>query len=320
MIKKLKLLVLRYSNIIDLPFSILIILPAIILKYYRVIGSRKLRLCTKILKKIGVFPIRDHYYEPSFKNEYSQKKNTKERFLPGINLHEKEQLKFLKNLVFKDEFINFVEKENFDLYNKSFLPGDSDLLFQYIRNLKPKKIIEIGSGNSTIIANHALSLNKQKNDIISSHVCIEPFEQPWLDSFEGIKIIRKKVECIQSEVDWRNDLVSGDLLFIDSSHVIRPDGDVLFEYLEILPQLNNGVHVHIHDIFTPRDYLINWLSKDIKFWNEQYLLEALISNSDRYRIVASLNWLKHNYYDELKEVCPFLETRSEPGSFYLQIR
>jgi hypothetical protein len=110
------------------------------------------------------------------------------------------------------------------------------------------------------------------------------------------------------------------LLFIDSSHIIRPQGDVLKEYLEILPLLPSGVYVHIHDIFTPKDYPSRWVVDNVLFWNEQYMLEALLSNSDRYEVIGALNFLKNNYFDMLKKVCPYLRTSDEPGSFYLRIR
>jgi hypothetical protein len=95
---------------------------------------------------------------------------------------------------------------------------------------------------------------------------------------------------------------------------------VLFEYLEILPQLQSGVIVHVHDVFSPRDYLENWIKRDVRFWNEQYLLEATLGNTSRYEILAALNQLKHDHYEHLKRVCPYLERDQEPGSFYFRIR
>jgi len=66
--------------------------------------------------------------------------------------------------------------------------------------------------------------------------------------------------------------------------------------------------------------LKSWVVDEVKFWNEQYLLEALLSNTDRYEIVAALNLLKHDYYNELKEVCPYLSENREPGSFYIRVK
>jgi hypothetical protein len=140
----------------------------------------------------------------------------------------------------------------------------------------------------------------------------------WLESFSEIDVIRRKVE--DCDLDWSKSLGPGDLLFIDSSHIIRPQGDVLKEFLEILPQLASGVYVHVHDIFSPKDYLREWVVDEVKFWNEQYLLEALLSNSDRYQVVGALNYLKHRHFDRLNEVSPYLTEDREPGSFYIKVR
>ena len=114
------------------------------------------------------------------------------------------------------------------------------------------------------------------------------------------------------------ELDAGDILFIDSSHMIRPQGDVVFEYLEILPTLKDGVIVHIHDIFSPRDYPADWVIDRVWFWNEQYLLEAFLTLNSDWKIIGALNYLRHNHYDKLKEKCPFLTQDREPGSFYIQ--
>jgi hypothetical protein len=126
-------------------------------------------------------------------------------------------------------------------------------------------------------------------------------------------------ELKKLEFDWKNELAEGDLLFIDSTHMIRPQGDVLMEYLQIIPKLTKGVYVHVHDIFTPKDYLKRWVIDDVRFWNEQYLLEALLTDTKKYQVVAALNYLKHHHYDALHKVCPYLSTEHEPGSFYFKV-
>lgn len=119
--------------------------------------------------------------------------------------------------------------------------------------------------------------------------------------------------------DWAGELGAGDLLFVDSSHMIRPQGDVLTEHLQIFPRLSKGVYVHIHDIFTPKDYPNEWIVDEVRFWNEQYLLEALLTNTTRYQVVAALNYLKNNHFNKLAERCPYLTEEREPGSFYFKV-
>ena len=131
-----------------------------------------------------------------------------------------------------------------------------------------------------------------------------------------VVVVRQCVEDVDKEIF--SELEENDILFIDSSHVIRPQGDVLFELFELLPALKPGVIVHIHDIFSPRDYPIEWIRDEVRLWNEQYLLEAFLTSNREWKVIGALNYLHHNYYEQLNSVCPYLTKDSEPGSFYIQ--
>jgi len=287
------------------------------------IGPRKLPKSRELLKSVGIFPIRDHYYQPLF--QYAKLRHSPEdvRRLPGINMNIEGQLRFLSSLDYRQELISmqlFEPKERllaFHFQNGSFESGDAEFLYQVIRHFKPRQIIEIGCGHSTKIACEALRKNNEEASIRTTYTCIEPYEAPWLEKLP-VRVLRSPVE--DCEMKMFEDLEEGDIVFIDSSHMIRPQGDVLFECLEILPTLKSGVIVHFHDIFTPRDYPEEWLREDVYLWNEQYIVEALLSNSDRYEVLASLNYLKHSHYDLLSKVCPYLEPNREPGSFYIRVK
>ncbi|MFN8707618.1 MAG: class I SAM-dependent methyltransferase, partial [Planctomyces sp.] len=95
-------------------------------------------------------------------------------------------------------------------------------------------------------------------------------------------------------------------------------GDVLCEFLEIMPALKKGVIVHIHDIFTPRDYPHAWVVEKVRLWNEQYLMEALLSGNPHWKVVGAVNHLFHDHFEQLKKACPFLDRNREPGSFYIE--
>jgi predicted O-methyltransferase YrrM len=297
-----------------------VFLAAWLLRNVRKAGIQRLPLCKKTLLNVGVFPIRNHYYEPQFDFRETNHSFSKERSLPGINWNIQEQLEFLKELTFSVELENIPTKKTDDLHfylnNGAFESGDAEYWYQLIRSKKPKKIFEIGSGNSTLMAINAIRKNEEENpDYKCKHVCIEPYERLWLEKI-GVSVVRKRVEDV--EVSFFSELEEGDILFIDSSHIIRPEGDVLFEYLQLLPALKKGVIVHAHDIFSPRNYLNEWLNSDVKFWNEQYLLEAFLSHNDSWKIIGSLNYLHHNHYERFKQICPFLSPEREPGSFYIQ--
>jgi len=304
---------------------VLLVPSAPILYTYRKLRKFKLPLSFIFLRTIGVFPILLHYYEPLFAFNTLDRSKFKNRNLPGINFSYRNQLNFLSKLRFKNEIIKIplqydrkMLDSDFFLNNGSFVSADADFLYQFIRFTKPRNVIEIGSGHSTKLISMACAKNSYDIKIFATHTCIEPYEMPWLENLPGCKIIRKKVE--DCNIDWNKVLSRGDLLFIDSSHIIRPQGDILKIYLEIIPQLQSGVYIHIHDIFSPNDYLPQWLIEEKLFWNEQYLLEAILSNNSRYEIISSLNFLKNNHFAALKKACPHLARKDEPGSFYIRIK
>ncbi len=304
-------------DIVLLPFAYF---SACLLKAVRKKGVHRLPNIKRALFQVGVFPIRNHYYEPQFDFRERHKDFSLERSLPGIKLNIDTQLARLKKYVYSHELehISLEKKDDLQFYlnNGSFGAGDAEYWYQIIRDIKPKRIIEVGSGNSTLMAMMAIEKNKaERSDYSCEHTCIEPYEMPWLEKTNA-SVLRVKVEEV--ELGFFSQLEENDILFIDSSHVIRPHGDVLFEYLELFPSLNKGVIVHVHDIFLPKNYPEEWLKEKVNFWNEQYLLEAFLSHNDSWKIVGALNYLSHNYFDELKSVAPYLTSIHEPGSFYMQ--
>ena len=140
---------------------------------------------------------------------------------------------------------------------------------------------------------------------------------PWLSQLE-VKLIRKKVEDV--EIGFFRQLHDGDILFIDSSHVIRPQGDVLYEVLQILPQLSSGVLVHFHDIFSPLNYPEGWLKDEYRLWNEQYLVEAFLSFNKEFEIVIAMSYLTHKYKSQLFNAFPVLKQTPDriSGSLWLR--
>jgi hypothetical protein len=198
-------------------------------------------------------------------------------------------------------------------------PGDAEALYSMIRHFRPSKIVEVGSGQSTIVSRFAIEDAKAADSGYSCRqICFEPYENPWLEGL-GIEIRRELIE--RSDLDLFKSLAPNDIVFIDSSHALRPMGDVEFEFLHILPNLPKGVIVQVHDIFSPRDYPAQWLAVDRRFWNEQYLLEAFLSFNDTYEIIGSLNQLMHLGVDEFKRAFPILADHGpDPfvGSFWFR--
>lgn len=283
-------------------------------------GVDRLPWCRRALMHVGVFPIRNHYFEPLFDARQLRRPLDAERSLPGIDWNIAEQLELLGRFDHAQELAGTPAARTDDLtYHTDsiwFGPGDAEFLYSIIRLKKPRRIVEVGSGLSTLMAVRAVRMNERDDPgYRCEHTCVEPFEAPWLER-AGVEVIRRRVEDLG--LPLFQGLSENDLLFIDSSHVIRPQGDVVFEYLELLPSLRRGVIVHVHDVFSPRDYPDDWVRNRVKLWNEQYLVEAFLTSNREWKIVGALNMLRHRHYDRLRAKCPFLTAESEPSSLYIQ--
>ena len=319
------------TRLIDLIFFLPVIFSSYVMKLIRRVGLEKLPISKYILLNVGILPIRNHYYEPQFKFNKRQIDGLNDRILSGIDLNHQYQLKLIQRFddlnlgeeLLADRFGSYKSTDNADklseLYfkfdNGSFGSGDAEIYYNIIRTIKPQRIIEIGSGNSTLVALQAIKKNEIESGIKVDLICIEPYEMKWLEKTDA-RIIRSIVEDV-ALVNFET-LEENDILFIDSSHVIRPNGDVLFNFLTILPILKKGVYVHIHDIFTPRNYLEIWVVNKCLLWNEQYILEAFLTNNDSFQIICAANYLHRNHYDMFKRVAPFVDKKREPGSFWIQ--
>ena len=133
-------------------------------------------------------------------------------------------------------------------WNNGFLPG-LDILGVYtmLSHHKPKKYLEVGSGNSTKVAYLAKKDQSLETEIIS----IDPFPRAEIDALSD-KIVRKPFETVTEDIT--NELNAGDILFIDNSHRILPNSDAMVFFMETLPRIKPGVIIQIHDIYLPYDY------------------------------------------------------------------
>jgi hypothetical protein len=311
---------LSLHKLCDYFLSPFVLLAALLLRVTRRAGVERMPVARWIFKKVGVLPITTHYTDPWAEAQARRRSLDEPRSLPGVNFNVEGQLGLLKQFSWSDELRALPldgPTGSFHYRNGTFGAGDAEVLYSLIRLKRPKNIVEIGGGNSTLVIAAAIAANRADGESSGCrHVCIEPFESPWLEA-TGVEIVRRRLEEVEYGV-FEN-LGRDDILFIDSSHVIRPQGDVLTLYLDIIPRIAPGVLVHVHDVFTPRDYPSRWLDDAMLLWNEQYLLEAFLSSNDSFRVVAALNMLFHDHRHELNAACPVLATEGgpAPGSFWM---
>ncbi|MBX2947097.1 MAG: class I SAM-dependent methyltransferase [Cyclobacteriaceae bacterium] len=306
-----------FFEVLLLPITITSIVWFRISRYW---GLKSTPLTRALFLKLGMYPVVDHYYDPLFDYRKLHEHQPKARF--DFNI--KNQLNLISSFSFREELsampLNSPDRQSLKFYyeNGSFGSGDAEFYYSLIRLIKPKRIIEVGSGFSTRAALAAVEENTKTDLAYTCKItCIEPYEMPWLEQ-TGVNLLRTKVEELSPE--FFDSLESGDILFIDSSHIIRPGGDVVTIILDLLPRLKSGVYVHFHDIFIPDDYPVAWLRDDFRMWNEQYILEAFMINNNLFEVICMMNFLTKNHYEALKKVFPVLEKQPDrvPGSFWIR--
>jgi predicted O-methyltransferase YrrM len=157
--------------------------------------------------------------------------------------------------------------------NSQFGWLDSRTLPVLLQHLRPQRIVEIGSGFSSLLT---ADVNKRLLQNSAEFSCIEPYPREFLRKpIPGLhELLIEKVEDLP--ISYFAELAPGDVLFIDSSHVAKTGSDVNYLAFEILPRLQPGVIVHIHDVFLPNEYPKDWVLDDNRSWNEQYLVRALL--------------------------------------------
>jgi len=283
--------------------------------------------CFRLFERAGFHITPNNFYYPI--PELSTLETSlweNESKLIGLDINANEQLRLLTQVFpqFKEEY-NFPSAKTstpyeYYLNNSCFGAVDAEVLHSMIRHFKPKKIVEIGSGFSTYLSARACLLNKEKDGVNTELIAIEPFPNDTLKKgFPGLSdLIQKPLE--QIDIDFFSGLGVNDILFIDSTHVLRIGGDVKYLYLEILPRLGSGVIVHSHDIFLPGEYPKSWVFKNHWFWTEQYLLQAFLAFNSAFEILWGSQYMSRKYSDELSSVFPSYHKDGSQGPGSLWIR
>lgn len=223
----------------------------------------------------------------------------KNKSIFGIDFNVQVQLEHLHKMreIEPMDWKNFGGERRYYYNNAWFGKGSADVLYYMLRMLKPKKVIEVGSGFSTAAMLDVNNVYFENSIEINS---IEPYPErlrSLLREGDNLEIHEKKLQDIPLE--YFETLQENDILFIDSSHVSHADSDVNYYLFEIMPRLKKGVYIHIHDVYYPFIYPSEWIYEG-RAYNEAYLLRAFLMNNSYYSIQFFNDMLMHKYPTEIK--------------------
>ena len=238
-------------------------------------------------------------YRVDFKPRFGHGKPPHDKLYSIVNNNRSEYSKTLKEFLnFKSVFhqikpVKNEQNEAEPYWNNGYLPGlDIVALYSLIALYKPKTYIEIGSGNSTMVARKSILENQCTTKIVS----IDPYPRASIDQLADT-VIREPLENM-SDYSFIDSLNENDILFIDNSHRCLPNSDVTVCFLELIPRLKKGVIVHIHDIYIPYDYPQFMCDR---FYSEQYVLATmLLSAPDKYHTLMPNYFVSED--PELKKI------------------
>jgi len=266
-----------------------------------------------------------HYYSPvvDLKELYKRREAVwKPKTLTGVSMSEKTQVHFLQGLIKWSSFFPFTknnnEKYRYHFNNNWYSYADGMVLFTMLNHYKPQRVMEVGSGFSSalILDTNEHFLNKQ-----AALTFIEPYPEDRLNNLlrgtdkQNCTVIKDIVQNIPVEV-FRQ-LGANDILLIDNSHVSKTGSDLNYLFTEVLPNLEKGVIIHIHDIFYAFEYPEDWLFEHRLNWNEIYLLHCFLLFNNAFEIIFFSDYMQSKYKETFQEKLPeFLNGR--PGSIWLR--
>jgi hypothetical protein len=245
----------------------------------------------------------------------------RENKLAGIHFDLEQQIGYLDELrpylaEFRPADQANGDSDTYFLENGSYGRVDADVLYAIVRAVKPKRIIELGSGYTTLVAAQAC-LENEREGAAAEYAAFDPFPGAARPDLPGLtEFARVPAEELPTERFAA--LRANDLLIVDTTHTVKMGGDVNHVVLDILPTLGSGVLVHLHDIFLPWEYPRKWAEDYGLYWNEQYLLQAFLSLNDEFKILCALYALARRRPDKLRELISSWRDDAVPGAFWIR--
>jgi predicted O-methyltransferase YrrM len=253
-----------------------------------------------------------HYYSPipsraDVAEHAAAKFATGPESLAGVDLNVDGQLTMVRTLGPLTRDLTFADEPNgatrYYWENDGFAPGDATVLAAMIRHFRPRRIIEAGAGYSTAVMFDVVERYLPEAPSIE---CIEPEPErlrSLLRPSDNARLLVHETLVQKLPLSFFLGLQRNDILFIDSSHVLKLGSDVAFLLLEILPRLAPGVVVHVHDIATSFEYPPEWYDEG-RAWNEAPALRAFLTFNAGYEILFFCDYLVRFQRDALAQHMP----------------
>ncbi len=230
--------------------------------------------------------------------------------LPGLDMNEDAQLKLLALLEsgFRDEYTALARDgawvpEGVRPRDVIFRSPDADVAYAMVRHLRPRRVLEIGGGFSTLVLARALAANRADGDS-PELVTNEPYPRRCLTRFlksdPAPPVTLKPRRAQDVPLADFEELGENDILFIDSSHIVKIGSDLHYIVLDVLPRLAKGVAVHFHDIHMPLEYPRPAIVGRQFFFNEQYFLQAFLAFNDGFDVAFAGRYLQLAHPDRFE--------------------
>jgi hypothetical protein len=210
---------------------------------------------------------------------------------------------------------------DFHLDNQHFESVDAEIAYAMIRHLRPRTVVELGSGFSTQVLGAAAARNAQEGAPCALRA-YNPYPSDRMRAVlaRGIPglAVHEEIEAQRLPLETFTALAPGDVLFIDTSHVVKLGGEVVHLFLEVLPRLAPGVIVHVHDIALPHEYDRRYVVDLQMPWAEQYLLQALLCGSRDWEVLFAAQAVLRRHPERLRAIVPSLRPHHYPSSFWMR--
>lgn len=285
---------------------------------------RRLPPIATLIEANGAFPP-GHFYSPvvsidEIRRDEQRVFNASSTSLGGIDLNEAAQLELLGHFEAIYPSVDFPSKKSeshrYCYDNPAYSYSDAIMLHCMMRHFRPRRIIEVGSGYSSCAI-----LDTRERHLAGKVelTFIEPYPELLLSLIrpsdrESIEIVPKRLQDVP--VEKFRSLQSGDFLFIDSTHVSKTGSDVNYLFFDVLPALNAGVHIHIHDVFYPFEYPKEWVLGG-RSWNEQYVLRAFLQFNNAFSISMMNTYLERFHEQRFASKMP-LCLKNPAGSIWIR--